>query len=216
MGLKSVKVPEPFEPPFAQAEKFVEEHFATLSREPEKGIVRVGGERYVMMRCESLYLGWFDAMAKSFGEEAAREFIYNTAREIGRADSSAFSKKLGLEDGLARLSSGPIHFAHAGWAFVEILADSAPAADDNYFLHYFHPNTFESEVVTKEDRKPDAPVCLFSAGYSAGWCSDAFGVDVHGREVRCAALGHDNCEFIMAPAGKLDEHHARVKESWTS
>jgi len=211
MALKSVKVPSPFEPPFARAEEVVSTHFNSLERAPEEGVVRVGGERYVLMRCESLYLGWFDAMAESFGADAAREFIYNTAREIGRADSAAFSKKLGLDDGLDRLSSGPVHFAHAGWAFVDILADSTPATDDNYFLHYHHPNTFESEVVKREGRTVDAPVCLFSAGYSAGWCSDAFGVEVHGREVSCVALGHDHCEFIMAPSHKLDEHEGRLK-----
>ncbi len=27
-------------------------------------------------RAESLYLSWFDALSDSFGEEAAREFIY--------------------------------------------------------------------------------------------------------------------------------------------
>ncbi|MEW5849808.1 MAG: 4-vinyl reductase [Myxococcota bacterium] len=215
MPLKSVRVPPPFEPPFARAEKFVEQLFSDVKREPEKGTIHVGGERYVLMRAESLYLTWFDAMAETFGEEAAREFIYNTAREIGRSDSRAFSTRLKLTDGLDRLSSGPIHFAHAGWALVDILADSRPSKDDAYFLHYFHPNTFESEVVRAQGRKLTRCGCLFSAGYSAGWCSDAFEVEVHGRELRCVGRGDASCEFIMAPAAKLDEHEAKVRSSWS-
>jgi hypothetical protein len=85
--LKSVRVPEPFEPPFARAESYVEKLFDDMSRTPEEGVLRIGGQRYVLVRCESLYLSWFEAMAETFGEETARDFIYNTAREIGRSDA---------------------------------------------------------------------------------------------------------------------------------
>jgi son of sevenless-like protein len=74
--LRSVRVPAAFEPPFARAEKFVEQLFADIQRAPEKGTIHVGGDRYVMIRAESLYLSWFDALSDAFGEEAAREFIY--------------------------------------------------------------------------------------------------------------------------------------------
>lgn len=214
--LKAVRVPPPFEQPFARAERFVESLFDEMQRRPEQGTLHIGGERYVMVRAESLYLTWFDALNEAFGEEAARDFIYNTAREIGRSDSATFSARLGLTDGIDRLSSGPVHFAHAGWALVEILDDSRPAMDGRYYLHYNHPNTFESEVVRKKNRKLEHCGCLFSAGYSAGWCSDAFGVEVHGRELRCAGMGDDVCEFIMAPSSKLDEHATRVRASWST
>jgi predicted hydrocarbon binding protein len=213
--LKSVKVPPQFEPPFAQAEGYVERRFADFVRRPDKGTLHIGGERYVLMRAESLYLSWFDAMAETFGDDAARDFVYNTAREIGRSDSAAFSERLGITDGVERLSSGPVHFAHAGWAFVEILGDSQPAKDQSYFLHYYHPNTFESETARARGREQSKPGCLFSAGYSAGWCSAAFEVEVHGRELRCVAAGDATCEFIMAPMDRLDSHASRVRESWT-
>jgi len=209
--LKSVKVPPGFAPPFEKAEAFVERLFSDFERRPEQGTIRVGGERYVLMRAESLYLTWFDALADAFGHEAASEFVYNTAREIGRSDSEAFSKRLGVTDPVEKLSSGPVHFAHAGWAFVDILEDSKPAKDDTYFLHYHHPNTFESETVRKAGRKLDAPGCLFSAGYSAGWCSAAFDVQVHGREIRCVGAGDASCEFIMAVRSELDGHEARLR-----
>jgi hypothetical protein len=202
------------EPLFEKAESYVEKLFGTMARRPEEGTLHIGDERYVVVRCEGLYRAWFSALEDSFGTEVAREFIYNTAREIGRSDAAAFAERLGLTDGTERLSCGPVHFAHAGWARVDILPDSAPASDERYFLHYYHPNTFESEVLIRRDQRVDHCACLFSAGYSAGWCSDAFGVEVHGREVRCTARGDANCEFIMAPAAKLDEHEARLKASW--
>jgi hypothetical protein len=214
--LKFVRVPAAFEPVFARAEAFVERLFATMRREPERGTLHIGEDRYVLVRAESLYLTWFDAMSESFGDEAARQFIYNTAREIGRTDSRVFAERLALSDGLDRLSSGPVHFAHAGWAFVDILPDSAPATDERYFLHYYHPNTFEAEVVRQKGRRLERCGCFFSAGYSAGWCSEAFGLEVHGRELRCVGAGEDECEFIMAPFDRLDAHEARVRATWAS
>jgi predicted hydrocarbon binding protein len=213
--LKTVRVPPPFEPPFARAEEVVAELFGKIERRPERGTLHVGRQRYVMMRAESLYHTWFQSLAASFGEEAAGEFIYNTAREIGRSDSASFSRELAVTDGIERLASGPVHFAHTGWAFVDILPDSAPATDDSYFLHYHHPNTFESEVVVSLGRRLDRCGCLFSAGYSSGWCSDAFGIEVHGRELRCVGRGDASCEFIMAPASKLDEHQERLSAAWS-
>lgn len=208
--LKAVRVPAALEPPFEAAETHVEKLFADVRRKPGEGTIHVGDDRYVLMRCESLYLTWFDAMAETFGAEHAQQFIYNTAREIGRSDSDAFSTRLGLEDPVAKLACGPVHFAHAGWALVEIHDDSAPAPDESYFIHYDHPNTFESEVAAKKGRTTDACACHFSAGYSAGWCSFAFGLELHGREVRCLVKGDERCEFIMAPADRLDELAAKV------
>lgn len=213
--LKSVRVPPAFEPPFARAEQFVERLFADFSHRPEQGTLHVSGDRYILMRAESLYMAWFDALAETFGEEVARGFIYNSAREIGRADSRTFSQRLGLTDGVDRLASGPVHFAHAGWATVNILADSRPAMDDTYFLHYYHPNTFESEVLRAKELTLTSCGCLFSAGYSAGWCSDAFQVEVHGRELRCLSRGDDVCEFIMATGDRLDAYEAKVRAGGT-
>lgn len=210
--LKTVAVPPEFEPPFARAEAFVERLFADVRRRPDRGTIHIGEHRYVLVRADSLYLTWFHALTESFGAGAARQFIYNTAREIGRSDSAAFSAELGVSDGIERLASGPVHFAHAGWARVEILDDSVPASDASYYLHYRHPNTFESEVVRRRGETLRECGCLFSAGYSAGWCSDAFGVEVHGREIRCLSRGDAVCEFIMAPIARLDEYQARLAE----
>jgi son of sevenless-like protein len=214
--VKSAEVPPPFEAAFAKAETYIERLFSDFQRRPEEGTIRIGGERYVLLRAESLYLAWFDAMESTFGAEVASDFIYNTAREIGGEDARELAARLGVDAGVDSLAAGPIHFAFAGWARVEILADSRPALDDTYFLHYYHPNTFESEVLRARQRKSERPACLFSAGYSAGWCSVAFGVEVHARELRCLARGEPRCEFIMSPAPRLDDHQRETASRWTA
>jgi len=209
----SARVPPQLAPAFELAEAVVRRQFADLALDPAEGTIHVGGERYVLVRADSLYLAWFTALTSAFGRSAAVGFIYSTAREIGRNDCVAFSERLGLTDGVARLASGPIHFAYAGWAFVEIFEDSAPASSDAFFLHYGHPNTFETEVLSARAMKSEGCACLFSAGYSAGWCSAAFGLEVHAREIRCLARGDDRCEFIMAPEGKLDGYAEKLAQN---
>jgi hypothetical protein len=211
--LNSVRVPAALAPAFEFAQAMVRRQFGDMELAPEEGTIHIGGERYVLVRADSLYLAWYTSLMSAFGKEAATSFIYSTAREIGRNDCVSFSEKLDLSPGISRLAAGPIHFAHAGWAFVDIFADSAPATDDSYFLHYSHPNTFESEVLRARGLDSQGAACLFSAGYSAGWCSAAFGVEVHAREFRCTARGDSLCEFIMAPESKLEEHLQRLAQT---
>jgi hypothetical protein len=170
----------------------------------------VGGERYVLVRASSLTTGFIETMRDVIGEDEALKFWYRMARVIGRDDAAAFCSARNLTDGPARLSTGPVHFAFAGWARVEIDDRSRPASDDTYYLEYTHPNTFESETWRAKGHTAGAPVCVFSAGYSAGWCSEAFGVDVHAREVTCIAAGGRECRFVMAPWDKLDGYAAEV------
>lgn len=207
----TVRVPEPFVPLFDAAESYVRAHFDKLQREPDKGTIHAGGERYVLVRAASLTTGFIEAMRDVIGEDEALKFWYRMARIIGRDDADAFCKARGLTDGPARLSTGPVHFAFAGWARVEIDDRSRPASDDTYYLEYTHPNTFESETWITRGVRAKAPVCVFSAGYSAGWCSEAFGVDVHAREVTCVAAGDSECRFVMAPWDKLDGHAEGVR-----
>lgn len=206
----TVRVPEPFAPLFDAAESYVRAHFEQLDRRPDRGTIHVGGERYVLVRASSLTTGFIETMRDVIGEDEALKFWYRMARVIGSDDAAAFCKARNLTDGPSRLSTGPVHFAFAGWARVEIDDRSRPASDDTYYLEYTHPNTFESETWRAKGHAASAPVCVFSAGYSAGWCSEAFGVDVHAREVTCVAAGGRECRFVMAPWDKLDGYTAEV------
>lgn len=208
--VKTVDVPAPFEAVFSQAERYVGDLFAELKRAPESGTVHVGQQRYVLFRAESIFLALFDGLQDAFGEEQASEFIYNMARIIGRSDCEAFCRDRNVTDPGERLSTGPVHFAYAGWGRVHIHPDSTPTPDAGFLLHYHHPNTFEAEVIAARKLAVTGPSCFFSAGYSAGWCSVAYGLELHAREVLCTAHGDERCEFVMAPFDRLDAHVARI------
>ena len=202
----TVRVPLQFAKLFEDAETYVREHFSAIKMLPERGTIHVGDQRYVLVRAESLTMGFLEVMRDLIGEEEALKFWYRMARVIGREDAQAFCAARKLVDGPARLSTGPVHFASTGWARVEIDDRSRLASDDSYYLEYTHPNTFESETWTKAGKEATRPVCVFSAGYSAGWCSESFHLEVHAREVTCVAAGGKECRFVMCPFERLDSH----------
>lgn len=209
--LTQAPVPAALKPAFTFAETLVKRRFNDLLMRPQKGTVMVGGERYVLVRSESLYLSWFDALARVLGEKATVDLLYSAAREMGRSDAKAFIDKFRLINEIARLASGLVHMAHAGLASVEIYPDSTPTDDDSFFLHYTHPSTFETEVLREHGRRSMRTACFYSAGYSAGWCTESLNMHLHVREILCKARGDERCEFIMAPRQKLDEHHRRMR-----
>ena len=154
---------------------------------------------------KNLYADRGEDKALLFG----KNFLFDIAHVIGMNDAKNFHAKMGLTDPIAKLSAGPVHFAYSGWAFVDILPESSPSQDENYFLTYHHPFSFEADSWIKAGKKSDFPVCIMNAGYSSGWCEESFGISLTAVEIACKAKGDDNCTFIMAPPHKIEEHIER-------
>ncbi|MGM5488082.1 MAG: V4R domain-containing protein [Nanobdellota archaeon] len=219
MVLQAVKVPEHMVPLFEKAEEYVKDYFSKQVQEPQKGTITIGGERYVMMRAKSLRVDLMKSIGDSLGigqdvaADATDHFLYMMAKSMGRSDAKHFIEKQGVEDPIEKLAAGPIIFSYSGWAFVEILGESKPSPDENFFLVYDHPYSFEEEAFEHSEEKPvDCPVCIMNSGYSAGWCSESFGIELDGREIMCRSKGDNTCRFVMGPKQRLDEYEHWVKE----
>ena len=114
-----------------------------------------------------------------------------------------------LKEPIDRLSAGPVLFAYTGWANVEVLPDSCPTPDQNFFLKYRHHNSFEAQAWIKAGRESDIPVCVMNSGYSSGWCAESFGIPLTAVEIACEAHGADHCTFIMSPPDRIHEYLAK-------
>ena len=132
-GLKTVKVPREIEPLFARMEPIVSSYFSARTSNPTQGTIEIGGERYILMRAASLSTEFFSLVRRLFGASSepeadnfARNMLFDFGHAVGRSDAECFQKKMHLDDPLSRLSAGPIHFAHCGWAFVDIFPESDP------------------------------------------------------------------------------------------
>jgi len=186
--------------------------------DPTRGTIEISGERYVLVRAASLSVEFFSLVGDLFGagrekeaDEFARNILFDLAHAIGKSDAQNFHTKMHVDDPTARLAAGPVHFSHTGWAFVDIAPGSAPD-DEDYYLIYDHPYSFESDAWIRAGKERRAPVCIMNAGYSSGWCEASFGIELVATEVECRACGDAHCRFIMAPPSRIEarlEQHRR-------
>jgi PAS domain S-box-containing protein len=217
--LKTVSVPERFETVFSMAQDFVTRYFSRKTEDPEKATIEIFGERYILIRAASMSVEFFETVQRLYADEGeeealhvAQSILFDIAHAIGRSDAANFHDRMNLKDPIEKMSAGPIHFSHAGWAFVEIFPESRPSPDQDYMLVYDHPFSFESFSWLKAGKKSLSPVCIMNAGYSSGWCEESFGIPLAATEIMCKAKGDEACRFIMAPPEKID---ARVGEYLT-
>ena len=209
---KYVSCPEPFEPLFLQAEQALSGFFGGLERNPETGQITISGERYILARAATFSVQLRKILEEEYGRLAAEKLAYSLGRAAGIKDAEFFIEKLKLERGPEALSAGPVHFAFVGWAFVDIFPESTPTTDENYFLVYDHPYSFEADSYIREGLKTARPVCQMNAGYSSGWCQVAFGIDLVAKEIACRAAGHEQCLFVMGHPSRVNEYVVEWKE----
>ncbi len=209
---KVVRCPEPLAPLFGQAEKIMDKFFASMERNPEQGQIKISGVRYMMMRTDSMSIELQEELRKTFGEAGAQQIRYKLAKACGMRDAKLFAERLQIEDPTMRLAMGPVHFAYVGWAFVDIFPESAPQPNEDYYLVYDHPYSFEADSYIDNKIKATRPVCHMNAGYSAGWCQVSFGVELKAEEIQCRAAGHKQCLFVMAHPKNIDRRIAELKQ----
>jgi len=214
--LSTVRAPEAVAPAFLKAQQYVARYFRDQVHRPDEATITIAGERYVLMRAASMSVEFVELVTSLYHDKGPAEarsvadnLLFDLAHAIGKADARSFHHKMGVVDPIERLSAGPIHFAFSGWAFVHILPESRPSPDEDYFLIYDHPFSFESDAWLAKGKHSDKPVCIMSAGYSSGWCEESFGLPLVSAEIECVASGGEHCRFIMAPPSRIEEHVAR-------
>jgi PAS domain S-box-containing protein len=211
--LSTVNVPDPFRPLFERAQEYVSKYFSLKTEDPSKGAIEIFGERYILVRAASMSVDFFDTIKNLYSNEGdeeaihiARSILFDIAHTIGKMDARNFHKKMNLKDPIERLSAGPIHFSHTGWAFVDISPKSNPSASKDYYLLYDHPFSFESDAWLRAGKRSDFPVCVMNAGYSSGWCEESFGISLVSSEIMCKAKGDEACRFVMAHPSKIEQY----------
>lgn len=210
---KTVSVPKPFQTIFNKAQETVGKYFSDLSHAPEKGTIEINDQRYVLVRASALSYDFLNTIKQLYadrGETEAmnigRNFLFDIAHVIGLEDAKNFHKRMKLKDPISKLSAGPVHFAYSGWAYVDILPESNPVPNEDYYIKYHHPFSFEADSWIRAGKKSTEPVCIMNSGYSSGWCEASFGIPLTAVEISCKAKGDKNCTFIMAPPHKIESY----------
>lgn len=207
----TVNVPKNVKTIFDAAEKKVGDYFGQLKLSPEKGSIKINNERYVLVRASALsheFLHTITNLYKDRGEKEAlnigKNILFDIGHVLGMEDAKVLHKKMKLKSSIEKLSAGPVHFAYSGWASVKILPESNPVGDENFYLKYEHPYSFEADAWIKNGIKSKTPVCIMNAAYSSGWCQESFGIPLSAIEITCKAKGDSSCTFIMAHPNKIE------------
>ncbi len=215
---KTVSAPDNIAPIFLKAQKTVGKYFENLVINPEKGMIEVGGQRYLLVRASALSYDFMNTFKNLYADRGEKEavtiannFLFDIAHVIGIEDGKNFHKRMHLKDPIEKLAAGPVHFAFTGWAYVEILPESHPSANKNFFLKFHHPFSFEADSWIRAGKKSQTPVCIMNSGYSSGWCEESFGIPLTAVEISCRAKGDAHCTFIMAPPDKIEEYLGKEK-----
>jgi len=211
----AVGVPPGMQQLFQRAQQRVAEYCARSERDIEHGILRLGGNRHLMLRGDALSSEFHRTIRSIYGDgtstaDITNAMLFDLSHAIGAADATKFIDLMGLVDPMEKLAIGPVYFAHAGFARVVIGPESHPSPDDDYVLYYRHENSFEAESWLASGEPADHPICILSTGYSSGWCSVAFGVPLIAVEYACEAAGDEGCDFVMAPPHRIEEYLARL------
>ncbi len=209
----TVKAPDAFHSQFLSLQRKMADYFSDLKLDPSSGEITIADERYILTRSSSLSYDFFQGLLALLDEntgesafELAYDLLFDIAHIIGKKDAEKYAQNLELNTPEDRLSAGPEYFAFTGWARVEILPGSIPSIDDDFILKYKHLNSFEAEAWQKEKGYSEYSVCAMSAGYSSGWCSYSYGVELTAIEMTCAAKkDEEQCEFIMAHPSRIGE-----------
>jgi signal transduction histidine kinase/CheY-like chemotaxis protein len=196
---------------FAKAEEVVSRFFRDRVDDPTRGTIDIHGERYLLIRGAALSVEFFDLVRTLYApeqradaDEFARAILFDLAHAMGRSDAQNFHRVMQLSDPVAKMSAGPVHFAHAGWAFVEISSETVVSEGDDFVGVYDHPYSFESDAWVRAGRTNDSPVCIMNAGYSSGWSEASFDRKLVAAELLCRAKGDATCRFIMAPPHRIE------------
>jgi len=219
MSISTVKVPKAMEPLFEKAQEYVKEYFSKRDEDPTKGIITIGGERYILVRAASMSVNFLEfiktlypGLEEDDAYKASGSILFDISHALGIADAKAFHQAMNVKDPIAKLSTGPIHFAYTGWAYVDIFEESRPSPDENYYLIYDHPQSFEADSWISMNKVTNSCVCFMNSGYSSGWCEISFGVNLIAKEILCRAKGDKFCRFIMGHPNKIKSYIQEYKD----
>ncbi len=206
--LKYVQCPDWLEPLCKSAEELIVPQFEKRRWNPERGAVLLSGERYIMYRSEAVAVALREQLSQVMGQGAGI-VMYQFGKACGRSDAKYYFNKLQVDDSELKHAMGTVACAMNGFAVVEVLPESKPVLNNDYLMVYQHHNSYEAESNLDKGNKSDQAICFMNAGYSAGWCSEASGMNLEAKEITCRATGDSQCRFVLAPPNRI---HKRVEE----
>jgi len=183
-----------------RAMREMQEYQADLRRDPERASVVLGGLRHALIPTHVLARDLPRELESIFGGDVGPLVMSRLGRLTGRAQADAFFADRGkiAEDSSFRVLCGPVYFAWAGYGDVDLLLWETGATEDDFAILWESANSFSANEAANEGDRGRS--CHLQAGYAAGWCEVATGMQLETAEIACRAEGVSHCRFLIAPS----------------
>lgn len=192
----------PLQSLIARAAQEVRDYQTMILREPTKARVSISGEPYVLFPARPLALVLPQMINETFGLHIGDKVMYQLGYAIAFTEAEHFfrTRNIPLKELDYRVLTGPLYFAWTGFGNVELL-DLKLCRDHTFHVLWESPNSFSAEAAIAAGLH--GRYCHIQAGYAAGWCSEATGLELACQELACAAEGVKKCRFLIAPLQHL-------------
>lgn len=186
-----------------RATREMREFQTSLRREPEQAHVVLGGLRHALIPTHILARDLLRELDVLLGRSEGAMVLSRIGRLTGRSQAEAFfADREVAADAAFRVLCGPMYFAWAGYGDVDMLLWEIES-DDDFAILWESDNSFSAiEAVRDGDRRRS---CHLQAGYAAGWCEVAMGMQLETKEIACRAEGVSHCRFLIAPVEGFHE-----------
>eukprot|EP01130_Rhizamoeba_saxonica_P011824 TRINITY_DN4929_c0_g2_i1.p1 TRINITY_DN4929_c0_g2~~TRINITY_DN4929_c0_g2_i1.p1 ORF type:complete len:1295 (-),score=275.79 TRINITY_DN4929_c0_g2_i1:35-3886(-) len=191
---------------------------------PTEGTVEIADEKCILIRGDSLGIGFVNLVSGLFGDEDvlhlqfASTFLFNLGKSMGISNHGWLTSQLGIGknpmDQCNALSVSMIYFGWSNLKFPEGLhAKRISKQKQSFLIRCECKGSFEASSWKTKDKnvrsKVDKPTCNMHCGYICGWFERSLGVSVSVVEVQCQSLGSSVCEFLVSPPEAIGKYLPR-------
>ena len=165
-----------------------------LSFAPDEGTVRLGQDRMLLLRQDSLG-ALRQLLSDQVGAALSRAILTQFGYRCGSGDYQTLSQSYSWDSELDRMGAGPALHTWEGIVHAEPTMLEFDRAKGKFHMTGIWRNSYEADLHLRQSGKSTEPVCHTLTGYASGWCSGFFGKEVVAVETQCSAMGDSHCGF---------------------
>lgn len=189
--------------PQQQSAKFRDLRFG-LDFLPEKGEIRLGGHRMMMMHLDA-FASFRSELLSAIGYRAARTLITRIGYVSGCRDAEwARSIRAGQSD-IDMFHVGPQLHALEGIVSVETVDLRIDMEKGEHYGEFIWQNSIEDVAAQMKSEQATEAACWMQIGYASGYTTAFMGRPILYREVECQSLGARHCRIVGKPIPEWDD-----------
>lgn len=175
-----------------------------LTFAPEEGMLRLGSDRMLIFRFDSLAL-LRSLLFEQVGEALARSVLSQFGYRWGAGDYETLTRLYEWDSEQDKISAGPVMHMWEGIVHVQPTMLDYDRPSGRFRMAGIWKNSYEAEAHLRDLGRSTTPVCYTLTGYASGYATAFFGRPLLAVETSCVGRGDAHCGFEIRPQGDWDE-----------